>query len=138
MGVCYPAVFPLSRPNPPPSPPGCPLPPSSEVACDRTEGQFLDTVEQAIDQVIAQKPDLFDFTRTAPGTDSPLVRDLPAYYAALIDVLATRGFCGKFDGEEIQIKRSNELTEHYDVNVADTYVRRGPGMYRGSCYPAAF
>ena len=44
----------------------------------------------------------------------------------------------KIMGEEIQVKRTNEFSEHFDINYADVYVRRGPGTYRSSCYPAAF
>ena len=136
--TCTPAVCPLARANPAPSPAGCSLPPSSEVACGRTTPQFLDDVEAAVDQVLKQKPELFDFGRTASGTDWPLVKDMPAYHLAVVNALATKGYCGRFDGEEIQLKRSNETSEHYDVNYADRYVRRGPGIYRTSCYPAAF
>ena len=136
MGTCYPAVFPLARANPPASPAGCPLAPSVEVACDRIEPRFSSDVEAAIDQLLQQRPELFDPSQAAGG--SPLVRDLAAYHAAMIEALVARGYCGRFDGEEIQIKRSNEFTEHYDVNYADRYVRRGSGAYRGSCYPAAF
>jgi hypothetical protein len=136
--TCYPAVFPLARSNPAPSPAGCTLPPSAEIACGRPPPQFLDDVEATLDQVMEQKPELFDFDQRAPGTDWPLVRDLPAYHLAVVDALAGKGYCGKFDGEEIQLKRANELSEHYDVNYADRYVRRGPGSFRSSCYPAAF
>ena len=138
MVTCTPAVFPLSRANPAPSPAGCALPPSSEVACGRPDPHFLGDVEAALDQVMKQKPELFDFGQTASGTDWPVVKDMPAYHLALVDTLTTKGYCGKFDGEEIQLKRSNELSEHYDVNLADRYVRRGPGSFRSSCYPAAF
>ena len=137
MGVCSPAVFPLALPNLPPPPPGCPLPSSSEVRCDRPDPRFLGDVDAAIEQVIRQRPELFDFTRTARGSGDPAVKDFPGYYAAVIDALAAKGFCGRFDGEEIRIKRSNELSEHYDINVSDTYVRRGEGSYRSACYPAA-
>ena len=138
MVTCTPAVFPLARANPAPSPAGCSLPPSSEVACGRPDPHFLGDVEAALDQVMKQKPELFDFGQTASGTDWPVVKDMPAYHLALVDTLTTKGYCGKFDGEEIQLKRSNELSEHYDVNLADRYVRRGPGSFRSSCYPAAF
>jgi hypothetical protein len=135
MGACFPAVFPLPRDAPPP-PAGCPLPSSTEVACDRIDPRFAADVEAAIDQVMKQRPELFDFTQLSG--EWPLVKDLAAYHTAVVDVLAGRGFCGRFDGEEIVIKRSNEFSEHYDVNLSDKYVRRGPGAYRGSCYPAAF
>lgn len=138
IGTCYPALFPLSRNQPPPSPGGCKLPPSSEVACGRPDPQFMGDVEGAIDQVMAQKPALFNFDDRAPGTGWPAVTDMLAYENAVIDALASKNYCGKFDGEEIQIKRTNEFTEHYDINYADKYIRRGPGIFRGSCYPAAF
>jgi hypothetical protein len=138
MATCYPAVFPLARSNPASSPAGCSLPPSSDVACGRPDPQFLGDTEAAVDQVMKQKPELFDFGQTAAGTDWPLVKDVPAYHLAVVDALTAKGYCGRFDGEEIQLKRSNELSEHYDVNYADRYVRRGPGTFRASCYPAAF
>ncbi len=136
MGACFPAVFPLARGGSIPAPAGCPLPPSSEAACDRVDPQFLGDVEAAIDTVLQQHPELFDFSQTKG--DWPLVRDLGRYQSAVVDALLGRGFCARFDGEEIQMKRSNDFTEHYDVNYQDRYVRRGPGAYRGTCYPAAF
>jgi hypothetical protein len=137
-GVCLPAVFPLARTVPPPAPAGCSLAPSTWAACGWADPQFLADVEAAIDQVLREKPELFDFSQTAPGSDWPLVRDLGAYHLAVTGALSAKGYCGLFDGEEIQLKRSNEFSEHYDVNLQDRYVRRGPGTFRGSCYPAAF
>lgn len=136
IGTCYPALFPLSRLSPAPSPEGCRLAPSVEVACGIPSTRFQGDVEQAIEQVMAQKPQLFDFNQTASGW--ALVKDFPAYYAAVIEALAQKGYCGKFDGEEIQVKNSNDFTEHFDINFKDQYIRKGPGIYRGACYPAAF
>jgi hypothetical protein len=138
MGVCYPAWFPVADRVPPPSPAGCALAPSYEVACDRASARFPGEVEKAIDQVLQQRPALFDFSQTAPGTDWPLLRDFAGYHAAVVEALVAMGFCAMFDGAEIQLKRTNEFSEHYDVNYADAYVRRGAGAYRSSCYPAAF
>jgi hypothetical protein len=138
VGTCYPATFPLNRENPGSSPAGCSLPPSTEVACGRPDPQFDGDVEAAIDDVLKTKPELFDFSEHAPGIDWPMVKDMLAYENAVIAALAPKGYCGKFDGEEIQIKRSNDFTEHYDINYADKYIRRGGGIFRGSCYPAAF
>lgn len=136
IGTCYPAVFPLSRDEPAPSPAGCSLAPSTEIACGRPDPLFLGDVEGAIDLVMAQRPELFDPSQTSNG--GVLVRDLDAYTAAVMQVLTQRGYCAIHDGEEIQVKRSNEFTEHYDINYADRYTRRGPNSYRGACYPAAF
>lgn len=138
IGTCYPAVFPLAPGPRPTPPPGCRLPASSEAACDKIDSRHAGDVEAAIDEVMKQRPELFDFERGAAGGDRPLIKDLPAYYSAVLAALATRGYCGIFDGEEIQLKRTNEFSEHFDINYADVYVRRGPGTYRSSCYPAAF
>ena len=56
----------------------------------------------------------------------------------MVSHLSSKGYCAFFDGEEIQLKRTNDFTEHYDVNYSDKYIRTGSGIYRGSCYPAAF
>jgi hypothetical protein len=106
IGTCYPAVFPLARSTPAPSPPVCRLPPSSEITCGTTDPQYLGDVEGAIDQVLAQKPGLFDLSQIAPGTGWPAVKDMLAYHGAVIEVLSKEGYCGRFDGEEIQIKHS--------------------------------
>jgi hypothetical protein len=139
VGTCYPALVPISRGTPAPSPSGCSLAPSKEIACGREpEGRFFGDVAKGIDQLLETRPELFDLTDTNPGTGWPRVRDMSAYHAALLAILVGKGYCGIFDGEEIQLKTTNEFTEHYDVNYADKYVRTGSGIYRGSCYPAAF
>jgi hypothetical protein len=138
MTTCYPAVFPLEKRTPGAPPAGCSIGASVEAVCGDPGPTFLGEVSDAITTLIQQKPELFDMTQTAGGGEWPLLRDSKAYHEALIAQLATRGFCGIFDGEEIVIKRSNDYSEVYDVNYQDRYVRRGPGTYRGTCYPAAF
>jgi hypothetical protein len=32
----------------------------------------------------------------------------PAYYQGIIDILVANGYCGLFDGEEIEVKRTND------------------------------
>jgi hypothetical protein len=137
VGTCWPSVIPVNRRKGPPPPAGCQLPSSVEISCGDPESRFLDKILAAIEQVQKEKPELFDFSdRSQQGW--PRVKDLQAYYRAIIEILAGQGFCGKFDGEEIAVKRTNDYTEHFDVNYADQYVRKGPGIYRGACYPAAF
>jgi hypothetical protein len=141
LGNCSPSVVPRPSRNLPPSHTGCSLPPSDLIACGRSPagGQYYDAVEAAIDQLYEERPELFDPTKWAPGQGHPLIRNPAAYHEAMVEILRGQGFCAIFDGEEIQMKRgSNEFSEHYDVNYQDTYVRRGPGMFRGACYPAAF
>jgi len=139
IGTCYPAVFPLPQPPLPPPPASCPLPSSREVACGREEhGRYYWDVEDSIDELYAERPGLFDFNDWAPGQGHPRLTNPKAYHDAMVDKLVSKGYCAKFDGEEIQVKLKNEVSEHYDVNYQDAFVRRGEGIYRGSCYPAAF
>ena len=139
VGTCYPALVPLSRGATMPPPAGCSLPSSREIACGREpEGRFYADVSGAIGALLESRPDLFDFGDLNPGTNWPRVKDMSGYHSALVSSLAAKGYCGFFDGEEIQLKRTNEFTEHYDVNYSDKYIRTGAGIYRGSCYPAAF
>jgi hypothetical protein len=139
VGTCYPSVVPVNRAPAGPSPAGCSLPPSREISCgDPEAGSFVDDVSSAIDELLKTKPEMFDFGDTNPGTGWPRVRDMAAYHQAVVEALARKGYCGIFDGEEIQLKRTNQFSEHYDVNYADKYVRTGSGIFRGSCYPAAF
>jgi hypothetical protein len=121
-----------------PVPEGCSLPQSTFVACGRPESRFYGHVEAAIDQMMEEHPELFDYTDINPGTNWPRLTDTAAYQEGLMEILNEKGYCTLFDGEEIQMKRTNEFSEHYDVNVRDEYVRRGHGIYRGACYPSAF
>jgi hypothetical protein len=139
--TCRPSAIPIPQAPRGPSPPGCSLAPSREVACSRDAAgpQFYYQVEAAIDHVLENRPELFDFNDTATRTDWPRIRDLEAYQQAIADDLTAQGFCAKSDRlEEIAVKNENARSEQYDVQLADNYVRRGSGIYRATCYPAAF
>ncbi len=138
--TCSPSVIPLAEGALPLPPPGCPLPSSREVSCSReAESRYYSDVAASVEQVIQEKPELFDFDDRAQGTDWPAVKNLAAYHDAVVAVLVTKGYCAKNDGEEIAVKKgSNTLSEQFDVNLSDKYVRKGQGIYRATCYPAAF
>jgi len=138
--TCSPSAVPPGEAPLAPSPPGCSLPPSREVACSReAEGKFFFQVEAAVRQIMDERPELFDFTDTATRTDWPRILDLGAYQQAVADVLVAQGFCAKDDRlEELAVKNDNSFNEQYDIQLADKYVRLGGGMYRSTCYPAAF
>ncbi len=40
--------------------------------------------------------------------------------------------------EEIVVKKENRFSEHFDVFLGEGFVRRGGGIYRSTCWPAAF
>jgi hypothetical protein len=138
IGTCRPAVFPQGERPVGPKVEGCDLPASTYVACGRPQSRFYQLVEDAIDELLEERPELFDPTDYAPGQGWPAFTDAEAYHDAMVEKLRDQGYCAFFDGEEIEMKNSNEFSEHFDVNYADKYVRRGPGIYRGACYPAAF
>lgn len=137
--TCYPAAFPI-QPGPPiPVPAGCNLPPSRNVACGRegSDGKYYTDVVAAINQVIAEHPEIFDPTDLR--ADGPYIKDLETYGRLVSEALAKRGYCARWDGKEEQVKQgSNEFNEQYAITLSLTHVRRDRNMYRSSCYPAAF
>jgi hypothetical protein len=138
--TCSPAVLPIAQGALPPPPAGCSLPSSREVACSKDDSGavFRDDVLAAIAQVQKDKPELFDFTQTNPGTDWPKLKDLDGYLAAVVQVLTKQGYCAQVQ-EELQVKRgSNRFSEQYKIDYSHQYLRTGSGIYRASCYPAAF
>jgi hypothetical protein len=137
--TCYPASFPLPPGPPIPPPAGCSLPSSEAIACgqDGSVGKYYDDVVAAINQVIDQHPDWFDFGDTRAG--GPYIKDLEAYANAVATAITPKGYCARWDGKELQVKRgSNTFNEQYAITLSLTHVRRDPNMYRSSCFPAAF
>ena len=138
--TCYPSAVPPPEAPLQPSPAGCSLPPSRELACSReAEGKFFPQVEGAVLQVMEERPELFDFNDHAAASDLPRILDLEAYHQAVADLLIGQGLCAKDDrGEEIAVKSDNSFNEQYDINLAQQYVRLGPNTYRSTCYPSSF
>ena len=59
------------------------------------------------------------------------------YIKGVEAALTKKGLCSYYDGEELQVKGSNEQSEHFDIVLQSMHIRRG-GTYESSCYPAAF
>jgi hypothetical protein len=139
VGTCRPAAFPVGEAPLTPPPPGCTLPPSRMAACGEPPPRFYEDVEAAIGQVLSERPELFDHSDVVPGNLWPRITNMTAYQNAIGSILGAKGYCGLYDGEQIAIKKgTNEFNEQYDINYADAYIRRGPGIYKGACYPAIF
>jgi hypothetical protein len=85
-----------------------------------------------------QHPEVFDFSVHAAGADWPGVRDFDKYHEHIVQSMIAKGYCSRFDGEEIVVKKENRLSEHFDVFLGEGFVRRGTGIYRSTCWPAAF
>ena len=136
--TCHPAALPTPHPPFHPANPGCSLPSSLEVTCDREPQIFyVGDLESSLDQVIRQHPEAFD----NPQAHAPHVNDgfLNIYHQWFIDAMVQRGYCGWWDSEEVQVKKENRFSEHYKIFLSDGHVRRvDGGAYRSTCWPAAF
>ena len=75
--TCSPSVVPVVPGALPPAPAGCTLPSSREVACGReNSSRYINDMTAAIEQVLKEKPDLFNYGDTAAGTGWPAVKNL--------------------------------------------------------------
>jgi hypothetical protein len=135
--TCFPAAFPTPLPPFPPNN-GCKLASSLELTCTREDWKYYPDIEKSIDDVIQHHPEFFDFNVHAVGTDWPGVVNFEGYHEAIVQSMIAKGYCSRFDGEEIVAKKENTFSEHYDVFLGEGFVRRGEGTYRSTCYPAAF
>jgi hypothetical protein len=101
-------------------------------------------VEAAMDLLIRQKPQIFDLTsEAAPGTEAYRVLDKEAYMAGLVNNLRAAGLCAERDADDysqqtIRVKNANDFSVDVDVLLSSGHMRRGGGMYRQTCTPAAF
>jgi hypothetical protein len=134
--TCYPAALPTPKPNLPQTP-GCSLAPSKEKACDRESSKFLKEVDDAIEQVAKEHPEFFNLGDRRNENWYRIVNG-DAYINGVVQALTKKNLCARFDGNEIQVKGENRVSEQFDVYFQDGYTRRGDGSYRASCYPAAF
>lgn len=149
MAACN-TPSPVPDPAPSPSPTATPVPPQTNVCplpslpdhgdCPiEKKIHFTQNVEDAIDNVIGHHPEFFDL-HDDPVGGQPRVVDNSGYIFGVVDALRAQGLCATTDSklEEIGIKNVNDFNEQFKVNRTGTYVRRGRGAYRSTCYPAAF
>lgn len=136
-------VTPPPTTAPPASPPpvsssSCPIGKgTADTTCYKASPTFSQQVDDAIDLLARQKPQIFDVNDNR-GTGSYLVKDVDAYYAGVVANLQAAGLCAGFDYAYFNVKNTNDFSDQYDLLTSDSHVRRGPGAYQGSCYPANF
>ena len=115
----------------------CPLPSSSNPSDDNCfEGtpQLGPQVNQAIDHVIATRPELFNLTELNGG--NPRVLDRDAYWNAVKAELEKQGVCTIIEKEEFAIKMgTNEFNEQWNLWTSAGFVRR---RYVTTCAPSWF
>ena len=101
--------------------------------CPRSGAFHQAQVEQAIDMVLQQQPEIF--------ANHPLGKQVLSPGRLLVGVIENldrMGICAGFDGEELQVKTSNELNDQYHLITSNFILRRGESMYRATCFPATF
>ncbi|HET9316282.1 MAG TPA: hypothetical protein VFQ51_11880, partial [Vicinamibacteria bacterium] len=129
---------PTPTPSSGPTASSCPLGKGTvDTQCSRSTPSFLAEVDAAIDQLVQEKPEIFD-TRDLAGPREYKVKDADAYYKGVAAILRTKGFCSDYDLVELQVKSTNDFNDQYDILISQGYVRRGAGSYRNTCSPAAF
>jgi hypothetical protein len=116
----------------------CPLGDGTTAyGCQRTSPAFLNEVDTAINQLVQEHPEVFDLTDQL-GDGGFKVVSPGQYYVGVMRNLQHMGFCANFDGEEMQVKNSNNFNDQYHIMISSGYVRRGASSYRTTCTPASF
>jgi hypothetical protein len=139
-----PSVPPPTQPLAPPTPPPPdPFPGASSCSrlgmgsgnsnCRQDSPTFLAEVQAAIDELIAEQPQIF--TNTELGVQA---RSSGQFYVGLIEKLDRKGLCAAFDGEEVGVKSNNTFNDQYHLLTSKFIVRRGESSYQVTCFPAAF
>jgi hypothetical protein len=86
---------------------------------------FQGEVESAIDQLMAQRPDIFSGNHVATE-----------YMNGVVANLRSRGLCAIVDSDdEIAVKNTNVFSDQYDILLSTGNVRRA---YTATCRPAWF
>jgi hypothetical protein len=146
-----PAPTPVPTPTPAPTPTpkpltvvkACRLPPSSNPkswepnGCDKLKGRdaarLAPQVNAALDRVLVERPDLFNFGDMNGG--NPRVLDRQAYHVAVMSALSDLDVCGNIEKEEIAIKNTNDFNEQWNIWTSSSFVWR---KYETTCAPAWF
>jgi hypothetical protein len=137
-----------ATPSPPasPSPAGQPVwvPPGTfdcalgrgnkDFSCDTGEARFAGAVNAAVDRVIAEQRDLFP-----DGDINARVRNEEGVHVAVARILQAQGFCAGWDLIDLQVRNTNEFSEHYDLFDARGFLHTDPALrVRSTCTPADF
>jgi hypothetical protein len=90
-------------------------------------------VARAVDETVAAHPEAFE-----PHPLGLRVLSPGKLLVGVIESLDRQGICADFDGEEIQVKTSNDLNDQYHLITSNFILRRGESSYRSTCFPASF
>jgi hypothetical protein len=117
---------------------------TATAVCAKQSSRLTDEVIVAMDQLLRQKPQLFDRSDASPsGSDNYRVLDKDAFLGGLIANLQGAGLCAQRDPddynyEQIQVKSENGFSENFDVLLGVGYMWHNGASYRATCVPASF
>lgn len=106
---------------------------TDRYTCREEAASFSAEVNAAIDELVAEKPGLFQNTELGLQ-----VKSSGQFYVGVIEKLDRKGLCAAFDGEEVGVKADNTFNDQYHLLTSRFIVRRGGSSYQTTCYPAAF
>lgn len=110
---------------------------SGTEKCGAQAPDFLDAVDEAIDELVAQQPQIFDLNQVAGGGGYKIVSE-GAFTVGVIKNLDKKGLCAGIYGEELAVAQNSGFSENYDIVDSRFFVRRGLSTYRSTCQPASF
>jgi len=131
-----PTPVPTATPNPNVALYGCPLNPLPDLhnECPRLTPTLADYVTRALDKTMREHPELFIFQ----SDGQVFVRDRAVYHDTVVANIRAEGVCAVVEKEEIALKTTNDFNEQYNIWTAAGFVRRPPGAYITTCFPAQF
>ena len=135
-----PAPTPTPAPAATPQAFSCPLPAlaNHDIPCPKLPPQLYQYVDKAIAQTVKDHPELFDLSVDL-FDGNYRVRERDPYIKAVVKAIHDQGVCAVEQFEEIAVKTSNDFNEQYNVWVSSGgFIRKGPGAYITTCFPASF
>ena len=115
-----------------------PGPGSGDFCYELKVGTWAGPANLAIEKVLREHPEYFDFNRGFPCC--PVAVQPDRYVLAVVANLQAAGLCAirdPNDGNEIVIKLKNDCAENYGV-ITSMQVVRHPPRYQSTCIPAWF
>ena len=107
--------------------------------CQEGEGALLETINGAIDIVVAAHPEYFALGDTR-GPGSYRVKSKDGYVEGVLATLQGQGLCAQRipKSDVIEVKDSNQYSEEYLLVSDRGYVARGKSTSLKTCTPSAF
>ena len=110
---------------------------NGQERCGSQSSDFLGAVDQAIEELVAQQPHIFNLNQVA-GAGGYKILSEGAFTVGVIKNLDKQGICGGLYGEELAVATNAGYSENFDIVDSDNFIRRGSNTYRSTCTPAAF